>query len=679
MEPTTVGDPSYSQAARTRRADGSTSEAHMAPHDEADRHGLPDGRSPSGRRTRLVTRPLLTAAVASGVVAAFLVGTTMGGDDSSTPPGAEPPPSPAAFQADLVAAESCEELLAAYVDRALPLVGAWGWEQVIPLDASVDGSLLESGRADGTAERGVAAPTTQRQTSSDTGTNVQEAGVDEPDTVKTDGDLLARVRDDRLEVYDVRGEQVTRAGSLRLPGIEDAELLLSGDTVVAIGTDDTTPEDRGSRVLTVSLTDPAAPVVVDDVRYDATTMSARQHGDVVRLVLSSGLPELDFVTPDHQGSRGHRQALEHNRDAVRSSTIEDWLPTLTTRSGTEQLLDCTDVAVPDDELGLDTVSIVGFTAGAPSTVEAIGLAGATDIAYESADHLYLAASPRDWWGWGCVDCSVRQPDTPTRPVVGTGTSYLIDLALDGTTATHVASGEVEGSIADRWSLDESGGVLRVAVGPTSETGSFNSVVTMTREGEELRELGRLDGLGRNEDITSVRWFDDLAILVTFRRIDPLYSVDLTDDADPRLLGELKIPGFSSYLHPLGSQRLVGIGEGPTGRGWGAQAGLFDVTDLTDVRRLDVETFHAGTRPVAGDDPRAFTWLPDRRTVLTVIDGHRDGSRVGWVSVLRVEDGALHRRMEQVEYGSDVEQVRTVPLPDGRVVLVTGEDARFFPV
>ena len=336
------------------------------------------------------------------------------------------------------------------------------------------------------------------------------------------------------------------------------------------------------------------------------------------------------------------------------------------------------MAIPSDELTLDTVSVVGFDAASPAEVDAIGLAGATDIAYESVDHLYLAASPSWGWGWGtgfdCIDCI----GTRTLPSVQGGSTYLFDFKLDGTRATHVASGEVEGAIADRWAMDEADGVLRVAVAPTSETGNFNSVVTFERDGQDLVEVGRLDRLGRNEDLKSVRWFDGLAILVTFRQVDPLYAIDLTDVEKPSLIAKLKIPGFSSYLHPLGPKRLVGVGEGPVVRwpGWGAQVGLFNVADLKNVHRMNVQHYAAGTEALAGADPRSFTFINDHRTILTVIQDQRR-SRVGYLSVLRIVDGELLNRMVQVEYGDDIDQVRAVPLPDGRVVLVTGEDVEFF--
>lgn len=645
------------------------------------------------RQRRLLTRPLLTAVGVTGLAGAFVAGTLVAGDSSGgdgTPPGAEALPRHVAFQADLAPAKSCDELLDVYQTRALELVGAWGWrggdEQAYAMDGALprgawseNGSLALRDRSTSELQSLVKAPQTERQVNSDTGTNVQEAGVDEPDTVKTDGKVLTMVRDDALVTYDVTGTSTEQLSSIALPGIEDAEILLSGDTVVAIGADDRASRATpASRVLRISLADPAEPSITDDVVYDAALSSARQHGDTVRIVLSSGLPDLSFVEPGED--RSAKAAKAANRKLVTDSTIEDWLPTITAGSGdkqgkAKQLLDCTNVALPSDDLPLATTSVVGFATDAPEKVDAIGLAGAAPIAYESADHLFLAASG----GWGpwftdCAACTTVVMPSGAKP---TGTSYLFDFALDGTRATHVASGEIEGSIEDRWAIDEADGILRVAVGPTSETGNFNSILTLERKGKQLVEHGRLDRLGPNEEIKSVRWFDDLAVLVTYRRVDPLYAVDLTDTGKPVLLGKLKIPGFSSYLHPLGSWRMIGVGEGPDGKGgWGAQIGLFNVRDITKVHRMDVHNYGRNTHALAGLDPRAFTWLPDHRTVITVLE-KQTGRRVGYLSVLKLKDGKLHQRLVQVEYGDDVDDVRAVPMPDGRVVVVTGEKAQFF--
>jgi hypothetical protein len=676
----------------------------------------PAGASAPGKRRHFLVKPLLTAGIATGIVGAFLTGTLVAGDsgDSDSGPGdAEgegDAPTHVAFQADLEAAESCDDLLETYVDRGLGRVTAWGWADpyngywgdrvllqgnsvvdqftrdlalnsglVAETNARAPGAMQNLGSAYSAAD-GVA--TTKRQQNSETGTNVQEIGVDEPDVVKTNGELLLRLRDDELVVYDVTGKRTDQLSSIDLEGLEEGEIILAGDTVVAVGIDDEAPRARspygsgarlGTRVLTVSLADPEAPELVEDVAYDARLLSARQHGDDVRLVLSSGLPELGFV---HPGKKyGQRAALEKNRAKVEKSTIEDWLPTIAANDeDPAQLLDCTNVAIPSDELTLDTVSVVGFDAAAPAEVDAIGLAGATDIAYESVDHLYLAASPSWGTGFDCLGCI----GTRTIPSVEGGSTYLFDFKLDGTQATHVASGEVEGSVADRWAVDEAGGVLRVAVGPTSETGNFNSVVTFERDRQDLVEVGRLDRLGRNEDLKAVRWFDGLALLVTYRQVDPLYAIDLTNVDRPRLISKLKIPGFSEYLHPLGPKRLVGVGEGRAfqSRAWGAQVGLFNVADLKNVHRMNVQHYAPGTEALAGSDPRSFTFIHEHRTILTVIQDYRR-SRVGYLSVLRIVDGELRNRMVQVEYGDDVDQVRAVPMPDGRVVLVTGEDVEFF--
>ncbi len=628
-------------------------------------------------------RPLVAILAVVGLGAAFVAGSHLDSDDGRLLAAG---PEPMSYFGDLEVAESCEDLLEWYVDRGLELVGPYGWDGGMYAFADDSGGVGVgvAGAPAGAEAASSSAPAlpgavSQRATSGESGTNVQEVGVDEPDVVKTDGGLLVRIRGGELTTYDVRGGDVERLGDLRIDDLIGGEVLLVDDMVTAIGHDRGSEDDGGrTRVVTVDVSDPSAPVVVETAVFDARQVVARLHGDTVRLVLSAGLPELDFVQPD--GDRGEVSAEEENEELVRATSLEDWLPGVALSGGDEEpLLDCSDVALPDDDLGLDTVSIVAFDAGEPASFETTALAAGTTIAYASVDHLYLATG-----GFGmtcCVMVGTGVPEMAALPplTIGAqdGTTYVFDFALDDTATTYAASGEVDGVVADRWAMDESGGVLRVAVGPSQRTGNFNSVVTLGREGDDLVELGRVDKLGVNETIQSVRWFDGLAIVVTFRQVDPLYAVDLTDAEAPELLGELKIPGFSEYLHPLGTDRLVGIGQGPVGKnGWGAQAGLFDVTDLTDPRRIDVVSYGSGSWAGAGVDPRQFTWLPEQRTVLTVVSEGTMG-RTGYVSVLRLDDGRMHNEMVEVEYGVEVDEVRTVPLPDGRVVLVTGEDVEFF--
>jgi len=614
--------------------------------------------------------------VLGAVVAGFVAGVTFGRSSTEQADPTSQARQPLGrdtvtlVNADLRPAASCDELLKWYVDRGVDRVTPYGWDylRVYTLEDNAAGS-----------------PEPAEATSSETGTNVQEAGVDEPDVVKTDGSLLVRVVDGSvLVVYDVTGDEPVRLGSLPLDGMFSPELLLAGDRVVVIGRDAGGTGGRiapGSMVQVVDIADPAAPTVVHEASYDSSLVTARQHGDVVRLVVSVGLPDLEFVEPGL--FRRETIALERNQDVVRASTIDDWLPHVTTVGADgavrDQLVGCEDVAIPAADAGLGTVAVVGFDVTDPVATRTTAVTTQSETVYMSADHLYLASSAYRM-GWEACCWDLPQSGV-AADVSDEGSTYVYDFDLAGTATTYAASGQVEGAIANRWSMDEHDGVLRVAVGATTQTGDFNSIVTLSRSDSNLVEIGRVDKLGVGEQIKSMRWFDGLAVMVTFRQTDPFYAVDLTDPSEPELLGELKIPGFSSYLHPIDGDLMIGMGsdaDPATGAVSGAKASLFDISDLTAPRELDTVSYPAGTTAQAALDPRQFTWLPDRRTALTVISSGWEG-RTGYVSVLRVGDDTVSSELVEVEYGVDVDAVRLVPLADGRVVLTTGDDVSFFAV
>jgi hypothetical protein len=136
-----------------------------------------------------------------------------------------------------------------------------------------------------------------------------------------------------------------------------------------------------------------------------------------------------------------------------------------------------------------------------------------------------------------------------------------------------------------------------------------SLITILRlQGRQLRQVGQLDGLGPNEQIQSVRFVGDRAYVVTFRRMDPLFVIDLADPIHPRLLGELHEPGFSAYLHPIGHDRMLGVGSSGTDAGMltGAKVALYDTSDPTHPRVVATIPIQDGASPT-GDDSHAFTW------------------------------------------------------------------------
>ncbi|WP_167880467.1 beta-propeller domain-containing protein [Nocardioides guangzhouensis] len=591
-------------------------------------------------------------------------------------------PLPQAPGVGLVSADSCDQLLDWYVDHALDRVTAWGWDGG-PVYLARDGFTPMAGAAEDTASAGRGP---DEVTSSDTGTNVQEQGVDEPDVAKTDGDLMVRVGGDTLTTYDVTGTEPRLLSTYELPGVADqrdlygygagTELLLVGDTAVVLGSEGPWYDGRGPRttVVSVDLSSPGAPTMTDRQTYGAELVSARRYGDAVRLVFSSGLPDLPFVHPSDK--RSDREARAHNRAAVRASTLADWLPSVHDEGGARtRLADCDQVRLPEDFSGPGTMAVVGYDATTPRDRSVTAVATSSTTVYSSTDRLYLATSA----GWGircCVMVDAVVPGWPGRD----GTTQLHAFALSGDAATYLGSGEVDGSVRDRWAMDATDGVLRVAVGPTSETGNFNSVLTLAERDGRLVQVGRVDRLGVNEEIKSVRWFDDLAFVVTFRQTDPLYAIDLSDPAHPRRLGALKIPGYSEYLHPIGDDRLLGIGTdaGLDGSVRGGQAAVFDVSDLAAPRRVSVHTYGSQQATRAGQDPRQFTWLPDRRTALTVVESWGpDGGSHGTVSLLHVGPGGqLTERSVHGAYGyADVAALRTLPLPDGRVVVTSPDTTR----
>ena len=141
-------------------------------------------------------------------------------------------------------------------------------------------------------------------------------------------------------------------------------------------------------------------------------------------------------------------------------------------------------------------------------------------------------------------------------------------------------------------------------------------------GSVLETLGRVGGLGKGERIYAVRFVGDKGYVVTFRQVDPLYTLDLSDKDDPKVLGELKILGYSAYLHPVSDDLLLGVGQDATeqGRRLGTQLSLFDVSDLRRPVRRAQASLGANSSTSAEFDPHAFLfWKPANLAVIPLSD------------------------------------------------------------
>jgi hypothetical protein len=469
-------------------------------------------------------------------------------------------------------------------------------------------------------------------------------------------------------VFDVTGQEAVEVGRLELARhMWDSELLLVGDRVLVLSgaggyyggpvmTDVMAAEGRmaapgpwgyaaRTTFLTVDVSDPASPTAVEKQTLEASLVSARQYGDVVRIITTS-TPSFDFVYPGKRWSS--REARQHNREIVRDSTAADWLPK---DADGEPIMSCTDVSRPDDGSAMSTISILTLDPSDPSSQDTIGVAASGDLVYSSSDQLYVATSD---WGWGFDWWRGAAAHTDIHA-----------FELDGLETTYTASGDVPGYVPDRWAFSEHEDELRVA--STRGDGSESLVTVLAERGENLVRLGSVGGMGKREDIKAVRWFGDIAVVVTFRTMDPLYTLDLSDADDPRLLGELKIPGFSEYLHPVGGDILLGVGQRATMQGVtkGSQVQTFDLRDLTDPRQIDSLRFNSDYSPVEHDS-RAFTYLIEQRLAL-VPTGSWSGDST--VEVVRLSaDGSLET-VTSLELPGWTEEARAVPLGGDRVALV----------
>lgn len=533
--------------------------------------------------------------------------------------------------------QDCDALLAHYQDEALKDVGPYGLGEIYPVMAR-EGMVADGDDAAGAAEgsgrasSGPTAPASPNVSS----TNVQVEGVDESDTVKSDGEFIYSLADQRLRIIEPTADGVAERGIVRFDdGSSPTGVFLDGDTIVAIGTRYEAPTGReasdsygygGSQLtelIEIDVSDPDQPEQVRSLVIDGWPVASRLSNGVVRLVIESAPVGIEWAQPDGSGLRAEIEATQKNRELIRNSTIENWLPYAVVNDDGEltqrHVIECDDVFIPSRPSGYNTLSVLQVPVDDPlGDWSSGGVAASGATVYATADDLYVATV--DWQTWDDTDgdggtTSIHRFETPA-----------------GSAPRYVASGEIEGRLLNQFSMDAYEGALRVAttsdtpfgdVGvpvsaptdddrPTSES----QVVVLKQDGDRLVETGRVGGLGKSEQIYAVRFMGETGYVVTFRQTDPLYVVDLSDPDNPSLSGELKIPGFSNYLHPAGNDRLLGIGQDAddSGRTRGLQLSLFDVSDPLHPQRID--TFEA---PEPDGDGDSYSAAQDDHHAVTIHD------------------------------------------------------------
>ena len=597
-------------------------------------------------------------------------------------------PNSVKFEAALEKFDGCDGVLAHYKAEALARVGPYGLE-----GGQVWWPWIAEAAVDGDAARSAPTAGAGGDFFSYSETNNQVTGVDEPDIVKTDGDIVVMATGDgRLTVVDAASREVV--GSVALDGW-DHRLFLVGDTVVVFGRSDGGSDLLSSRVAgdsiwpgggigltTVQVFDLAngRPRLQRTIAVEGNFLSARAIDGTVRLVISSYPDQLPFVYPSNEAAED--AALAANRAVVESSTLDDWLPNYTVLDADGDVVDeglwvdCGRMHHPVEFAGFDALTVATLSDFASDTGDATGVVARGETVYSSFGSLYVATN---------VWVPAEVADTvPSRFDEEYSTS-IHKFDITGDAAEYKASGSVDGSLLNQFAMDEFDGNLRVATTQGAPWGfreDSESFITVLEERDgELVEVGRVGDMGKGERIFSVRFVETVAYVVTFRQVDPLYVVDLADPEAPAVTGELKIPGYSAYLHPLGGGLILGVGQDADDDGVtrGAKVALFDVSDPTAP--VEVSTWIARDASTEAEwNHLAFLYWADTDAMVMPLSSWSDGF-FGAV-VLNTEGGLSEQgRFEHAETAGGVPDCDEIDPADlgadfyepGMTIQVCGED------
>ncbi len=378
------------------------------------------------------------------------------------------------------------------------------------------------------------------------------------------------------------------------------------------------------------------PKALRELYYEGSYLSSRRYDaskqDVVRAVFQGYSRYQDLYYPDVEtvDAWGRKYAddvidsqleswVDRTAAAIRSTVLEDWLPLVReAKAGKLVTIEpaCDGYYVPKAGLtdyGLTHVLSLDINQD-DGKVGGITIMGAVSTVYSNTEHLVLAQPDYRW------------NDNSDFGLVDQQQTGLHMFAIEGATTKYEASGWVPGHVPSnnsQFAIDEKDGAIRIATtgsvrdNPNAkrEQPDFwsqhteNRVYTTSTSTNVLSVAGKTAPFGHlNERITAARFVGDRGYVVTFRNTDPLIVVDLKNPAKPAVLGEIEIPGFSEYMHPIDQDHLMTIGD--SGRG-GKQLQMFDVSDPKNIPAPKVLDFGQGSSSEATYNHKAFTYFEEQ--------------------------------------------------------------------
>lgn len=477
-------------------------------------------------------------------------------------------------------------------------------------------------------------------------TNIQVSGVDEPDIIKNDNRYIYTISGSTLVIIDAYPAE--DASILSKIEINDTprDLFVSGDRLVLFSTDEQRPETSDPYVKAVPpYYRPPSPVTHTTI-YD---ISDRNHPTILKEYSIEG----DYLDARMIGSL----VYQITREQI-SPYYGDHIVVPALREGTRTVIqpDVWYFDHPESQYTFTTITSLDASNGKEKDAQTY-LLGTGNTLYVSEDAIYvsypnyhpviykgipqevapgLAVDARGSAGISSSQVSAIPPDFNTLPEseresildslrndeqdairrqeADQTTTVIHKIGIRDGAITYLAKGEVPGTLDNQFSMDEYKDNLRVASTSSIYTPRFgqytyNNVYVLD---EKMATIGELTHIAEQETIYSTRFIGDRLYMVTFKRIDPFFVIDLAKPENPEILGKLKIPGYSDYLHPYDATHIIGIGKETTTNDWGGvstsgvKLALFDVSDVTSPKQLDkVQIGDAGSDSAALSDHHAF--------------------------------------------------------------------------
>lgn len=434
------------------------------------------------------------------------------------------------------------------------------------------------------------------------GTNIQVEGVDEADLVKTDGRYIYLAIRDSIVIVQAYPPLEAKIDSIIPLNGSAGDILINGDKLAAlIFPEETVLLQIGMKPLPRIFYEPSVKIKIfdisnrslpkfeRDIEFDGSYVASRMIGDYIYLI--SNMP-------------------------VFSNTTYVKLPEIKTSGLTVAIPASSIYYVNSTDHAYNYVNIFAVDikdSRKPITHETI-LAGAANDIYVSKNSIYVTIpkfKPNSSWSEETV---------------------ILKFEIDDGKIRFTADGVVSGWLLNQFSMDENEGYLRIATTIGNQwfrTGLKNNVYVLD---SNLKIVGRLEDLAPGEEIYSARFMGSRCYLVTFKKVDPLFVIDVSDPSNLAVLGKLKIPGYSDYLHPYDETHLIGLGKEAVGSesgdfAWyqGVKISLFDVSDVSKPREISkCEIGDRGTDSPALKDHRAFLFSRSKNLlVIPVLEARID--------------------------------------------------------